>query len=110
MTDETNEKHDANEESTTTPTSHRPDVPVAGGATESWWLDQPENINRIVMALVAACIAAVASDFFYHKHADYAFQEWLGFDAVFGFVAYVGLITVAKGIRRLLMRSEDYYD
>jgi hypothetical protein len=83
---------------------------VVRGPTDVRWLDRSENINRIIMALVAACVASVAADFFFHKHVDYSFQAWLGFDAVFGFVAYVGLITVAKGVRRLLMRSEDYYD
>jgi hypothetical protein len=79
-------------------------------STDVRWLDRPENINRLVMVLVAACVATVVADFFYHKHADYSFQAWIGFDAVFGFVAYVGLITLAKGIRHLLMRREDYYD
>jgi hypothetical protein len=75
-----------------------------------WWLDRPGSIRLIIGGLVAACVATVAADFFYHKHGDYVFQEWIAFDAVFGFLAYVGLITLAKGLRRLLMRSEDYYD
>ncbi|MFP6654569.1 MAG: hypothetical protein VCB25_03005 [Myxococcota bacterium] len=75
-----------------------------------WWLDRPSSINLIIGALIVACLVSVLADFFYHKHADYPFQEWIGFDAIFGFVAYVGLITAAKGFRRLLMRDEDYYD
>ena len=74
------------------------------------WLDRPENVNRLIMVLVAACIGTVLADFFYHKHGDFHFQEWFAFDAIFGFLAYVGLVTVAKGFRRLVMRSEDYYD
>jgi hypothetical protein len=79
-------------------------------AEEDRWLDRPSSINLIIKVLVAACTLSVLADFFYHKHADYSFQEWIAFDAVFGFVAYVGLVTTAKGLRRLLMRDEDYYD
>ncbi len=34
----------------------------------------------------------------------------MGFDAIYGFVACVGLVIAAKGLRVLLMRDEDYYD
>ena len=74
------------------------------------WLDRPSSINAIIGVLVAACVLSVAADLFYHKHGYWAFQEWWAFDAVFGFLAYVGLVTTAKGVRKLLMRSEDYYD
>ena len=83
----------------------------SGGASDGgWWLDRPSSINLIIKGLVVACVVSVGADFFYHKHGDYHFQEWFAFDAAFGFLAYVGLITAAKGIRRLLMRDEDYYD
>ena len=74
------------------------------------WLDRPASVNLIIKALIAACAISVLADFFYHKHADYSFQGWIAFDAAFGFLAYVGLITAAKGLRRLLMRDEDYYE
>jgi hypothetical protein len=77
---------------------------------EDRWLDRPSSIRLIIRILIAACVLSVLADFFYHKHADYSFQEWIAFDAVFGFAAYVGLVTSAKGLRRLLMRDEDYYD
>ncbi len=81
-----------------------------GSNGDEWWLDRPGSVDLIIKVLIAACVVTVLADFFYHKHAEYTFQQWVGFDAVFGFVAYVGLITTAKGVRRLLMRSEDYYD
>jgi len=79
-------------------------------AEEDRWLDRPSSVNLIIKILVAACVLSVLADFFYHKHGDYFFQEWIAFDAIFGFAAYVGLVTTAKGLRRLLMRDEDYYD
>ncbi len=74
------------------------------------WLDDPANVDRIVKALGVACVLVVLADFFYHKHGHFGFQSVFGFDAAFGFVAYVGLISVAKLWRRIVMRSEDYYD
>ena len=76
----------------------------------NYWLDRPSSITLIIRILIVACIAVVAADFFYHKHGHFGFQEWFAFDAVFGFLAYVGLVNSAKGIRKLLMRREDYYD
>jgi hypothetical protein len=92
-----------------------PDEPIEHGSSDSAanddrWLDRPSSISLIIKLLVAACALSVAADFFYHKHGDYHFQHWFAFDAVFGFMAYVGLVTAAKGVRRLLMRNEDYYD
>ncbi len=85
--------------------------PSSGGhADDDRWLDRPSSVNLIIKLLILACVLSVVADFFYHKHGDYGFQEWLAFDALFGFFAYVGLVTTAKGVRRLLMRDEDYYD
>ncbi len=85
--------------------------PTGGHDEKSeWWLDRPSSVNLIIKVLIVACALTVVADFFYKKHGDYQFQEWIAFDAVFGFLAYVGLITVAKAFRRIVMRDEDYYD
>ena len=75
-----------------------------------WWLDRPSSISLIIKILIAGCVLSVLADFFYHKHADYVFQKWIAFDAIFGFLSYVGLITAAKLFRKIVMRDEDYYD
>lgn len=74
-----------------------------------YWLDKPESVNLLIKILIAACVMSVLADFTYHKHAEFHFMELFAFDAVFGFAAYVGLVTAAKGLRKLLMRDEDYY-
>lgn len=74
------------------------------------WLDKPGSVDLLIKILLIACMASVVADFFYHKHGEFRFQEYIGFDALFGFLAYVGLVNLAKGVRVLLMRSEDYYD
>ena len=48
---------------------------------------------------------------FVSKHPFFPWEHWVGFNAVFGFVAFVVLILVAKYILRpIIKRKEDYYD
>jgi len=50
-------------------------------------------------------------EIFVHKHAHFRCEEWPEFFCVYGFVACVVLVIVAKYILRpLVMRREDYYD
>lgn len=74
------------------------------------WLDEPRNVNRIFHALCAVAAGLLVADLFYHRHAETRWDGWFAFYAVFGFVAYVFLVVTARGLRRLLMREEDYYD
>ncbi len=74
------------------------------------WLDKPGSVGLLIKILIAACTLTVAADFFYEKHGEFHFMEFTGFDAAFGFLAYVGLVTAAKRFRVLVMRDEDYYD
>jgi hypothetical protein len=74
-----------------------------------WWLDDPRNVTKIVWTLVVVCALLLTADVFYHKHGHFAIEQLFGFYAVFGFVAYVGLIFLAKGLRTILKRPEDYY-
>jgi hypothetical protein len=74
------------------------------------WLDKPGSVGLLIKLLIVACTLSVVADFFYDKHGEFHFMELPGFDAAYGFLAYVGLVTAAKGIRVLLMRDEDYYD
>jgi hypothetical protein len=75
-----------------------------------YWLDDPGNVTRIVWMLVAVCAALLLADAFYLKHGHFAIERVFGFYALFGFVMYVGLIFLGKGLRTILMRPEDYYD
>jgi len=73
--------------------------------------DKPENVKRLLKTFYAFVILFLAVDFFYHKHAIFAWEGYFGFYSVYGFVACVILVIVAKYILRpLVMRKEDYYD
>ena len=72
--------------------------------------DHKKNINRVLRALIALCVVSFAVDFVYHRHVVHPFEALWGFYAIYGFVACVILVLLAKKMRKWLMRSEDYYD
>lgn len=83
----------------------------APGSTEkTYWLDQPNNVAIIVWALVAICVVLFFADGFYHKHPHFEIEGLFGFYGVYGFFVCVALVLVAKWLRTILMRSEDYYE
>ena len=87
--------------------SHKP---ARSKAKKRYWLDERKNVDKVFYALCAVCAAVVLSDLLYDKHGHFSFEEVIGFHAGFGFVAYVGLVLLAKQLRRVLKRDEDYYD
>lgn len=74
------------------------------------WLDKPENVQRIIYALCAACALFALLDLIAPRKSAFYFDAWPGFYAGFGFICCVGLVLAAKLLRRLVMRREDYYD
>ena len=72
--------------------------------------DRPENVNRLLTAFYLICILLVALDFVVHRHVAHPWERFFGFHAFYGFVACWTLVVVAKGMRRILMRREDYYE
>ena len=93
------------------------------------WFDKPANVNKIVVTLVATCIVLVVGSevtaYLYtahpdleisktigwHKHSYFKVESLIpGFYALFGFIAYCGIVWAAVGLRELISREEDYYD
>lgn len=67
-------------------------------------------MKKAGIALVVICAAAVAVDAAHLRHGRFEWEETFGFYAAYGFVACVLLVVIAKGMRKILMRDEDYYD
>ena len=73
------------------------------------WLDNPNNVKKVLLCLYVACAFLFSLDILYHRHATLPFEEWLGFYGIYGFVACVLLVLAAKQIRKFISRSENYY-
>ncbi len=80
------------------------------------WFDRPKNVRKVIYGLFATCVLFVIIDVVFwatgfDKHPYLKWETWPGFYAVYGFVACVVLVIVAKYILRpLVMRGEDYYE
>ena len=73
--------------------------------------DKPENVKRLLKTFYACVVLLLIVDLFYHKHAIFAWEGYFGFYSVYGFVACVILVIVAKYVLRpMVMRKEDHYD
>ncbi len=72
--------------------------------------DKPKNVKRLLGVLYLLCVLLLAVDFVYHRHAEHPWEALWGFYGLYGFVACVSLVLIAKQLRRLLKRPERYYD
>lgn len=85
------------------------DGPKPGKKT--YWLDDSRNVDKIWYALIVLCAVTVIADFFYHKHVEYAVEDFIpGMYGWYGFAGCVFLVLSAKLLRKILMRDEKYYD
>ncbi|AFV00985.1 hypothetical protein [Simiduia agarivorans] len=72
--------------------------------------DRPENVDRLLKGFYAICVLLVIADLVVHRHIGFDWEKIPAFYAIYGFVACVLLVVVAKRMRNVLMRKEDYYD
>ena len=71
--------------------------------------DNPRNVSLLLRGLYAVCAVLFLLDFILHRHTTHAWEDFTGFYAIFGFVAYVTIVLTAKQLRKILKRKEDYY-
>jgi hypothetical protein len=74
------------------------------------FFDNPKNVRWILRIFYLLCIVLVALDFIVHRHIYLYFEEIPAFYAIYGFIACVVLVVLAKLMRLVLMRDEHYYD
>lgn len=72
--------------------------------------DNPRNIKRMLGVFFTLCAVLLLLDFVHHRHMIHPWEQVWGFYGIFGFVACVALVLIAKALRIVLMRPEDYYD
>lgn len=77
---------------------------------KEYFFDKPKNVKLVLRVFYAICALLFVIDFVFHRHVIHAWENVWGFYAIFGFVACVVLVLVAKEMRKVVMRKEDYYD
>ena len=75
-----------------------------------YFFDKPENVKRVLNVFYTLCVILVLADFVVHRHIGLVWENIPAFYAIYGFVACVALVVVAKLIRKVVMRNEDYYN
>ena len=84
------------------------------GADDRRWLDSASHVDHVCYAVYGVCALLLFADLLYERHPHFAFESWFGswlsFSGIYGFVSCVGLVLVAKLLRRVIRRDEDYYD
>ncbi|MGA0026410.1 MAG: hypothetical protein ACO3IJ_02935 [Steroidobacteraceae bacterium] len=76
------------------------------------WLERRdgERLPRAFwIALWVALSLSVLAQLVFHVHGYFGFDEWFAFNAVWGFIACLGMVLGAKLLGLLLKRREDYY-
>lgn len=74
------------------------------------FFDKPENIAKIIKVFYVICALLVVADFIVHRHIYHDWENIPAFYAIYGFVGCVILVLIAKAMRKILMKKEDYYD
>ena len=70
----------------------------------------PRATRWILIGFFSVCAAAVITDFVYRRHMEHPLEHIPAFYTLYGLLGVAGLILAAKGLRRIVMRPEDYYD
>jgi len=77
---------------------------------ELTFLDSPKSRSRVRIIFYLFLLLLLIVDFFVPKHGHFAWEEAWAFYAAYGFIGCVALIFIAKGLRWLVQRREDYYE
>ena len=83
---------------------------ASGEETKKHLFDDPRNTQRVVRGLVIACAVLFGLDAVLHRHVAHPWEGLFGFYAIYGFVACVLLVLLAKEMRKVVMRDEAYYE
>ena len=74
------------------------------------FFDKPANVKKFLRGFYIICAILLTVDLVHHRHVTHDWENLFGFYAVYGFVACVLLVEIAKLMRAVLMRAPDYYD
>jgi len=85
-------------------------TPAPGNEQRVHWLYRPGS-TRVLWWVAAVLLAlALLAGVFVHVHASFAFDDWFGFNAVYGFLSCVAMVLFARVLGWLVKRPDDYYE
>ncbi len=73
------------------------------------FFDNPKNVQLLIRGLYVCCGILILLEFFISRYSKHPIEWIWGFYPLYGFVGCVILVLVAKWLRKLLMRDENYY-
>jgi hypothetical protein len=73
------------------------------------WLVRPETIRWIWRISIVVLAVTVLLQLVIKVKGYFGVDGWIGFGAVYGFLACLAMVLVAKGLGFALKRDEDYY-
>jgi hypothetical protein len=74
------------------------------------FLDRQENVDRLLWGVTVVGVILLLVDVVYHRHVYHSWGRLWGFYGIFGAISIIVLVQLAKGLRKLVMRDEDYYE
>jgi hypothetical protein len=68
-----------------------------------------DTIRRLWQLFIAALALSLLAQLAIEPQPHFALERWLGFNALYGFLACAALILIARALGVLLKRRDDYY-
>lgn len=66
--------------------------------------------NIMTYAMIAVGAILIVLEFIVHRHGEVPAEDLPLFPAIYGFIAFVIIVFIGIGLRKIVMRDEDYYD
>lgn len=73
------------------------------------WTDGSRAIIGIIVVIGLICVGLAGYDFLHRRHVSFDIEETPAIYGAFGFIIYGAIVFLAKGLRRLIARPEDFY-
>jgi hypothetical protein len=73
------------------------------------WLARPATIRLLWRVLWGVLALTVLAQLVIKVKGYFGVDGWFAFGAIYGFLACLAMVLVAKGLGYLLKRDEDYY-
>jgi hypothetical protein len=74
------------------------------------WLDEMRNVRLLWRGFLAVLALTVLAELVVALHPHFGVDSLFGFHALYGFLACLAMIVVAKALGAVLKRPDDYYE